>query len=170
MRIRHGGPDDIAAVLALGDEAVVWLNSRGNTGQWGSAPWTGDERRESTVRERAHGDGMRIMVDEDGSILGVLVITETRQPYVPAVDERELYVNMLLTSRRHVGRGIGADLIERAKAEAAERGIDLLRVDCYVGGDGALVKVYERYGFSRVQEFRVGDWPGMLLAMRLSEQ
>ena len=34
------------------------------------------------------------------------------------------------------------------------------------------MKVYEGYGFKRVLEFTVeeaGDWPGMLLAMRLSE-
>jgi hypothetical protein len=28
MGIRPGGPDDIAAVLALGDEAVKWMNAR----------------------------------------------------------------------------------------------------------------------------------------------
>jgi len=36
------------------------------------------------------------------------------------------------------------------------------------------VRVYEKYGFSRVQEFTValltGPWPGMLLAMRLPRQ
>src|SRR5690348_11991631 len=48
----------------------------------------------------------------------------------------------------------------------------LIRVDCWAGEDGSLVRVYERYGFSRVQEFTValpaGPWPGMLLAMRLT--
>ncbi|PXX61104.1 L-amino acid N-acyltransferase YncA [Nocardia tenerifensis] len=168
MRIREGRVGDVSAVLALGDEAVVWLNRRGNTEQWGSAPWTGNERRAAMIREHATGSGMRVMEDENGSVVGVLVITEKRQEYVPEVDERELYVNLLLTSRRH--RGIGAALMRRAMAEAAERGIDLLRVDCFAGGDGALVKVYESYGFSPVQEITVGTWPGMVLAMRLSEQ
>ncbi len=171
MTIRAGDPDDIPAVLALGDEAVVWMNARGNTQQWGTAPWTGAEKREATVRKLAHGGALRIMQDADGTVLGALAITETRQPYVPAVDERELYVNLLLASRRHRGRGVGAALIDRAKQEAAERGIGLIRVDCWAGEDGSLVRVYEKYGFSRVQEFTVavpaGDWPGMLLAMRL---
>jgi hypothetical protein len=65
-------------------------------------------------------------------------------------------------------------LIERAKQEAAARGIDLIRVDCWAGGEGSLVRVYEKYGFTRVQEFTVelpaGEWPGMLLAMRLAQQ
>lgn len=170
MRIRPGGSEDIPAVLALGDEAVEWMNGRGNTQQWGTTPWTGNAKREETVRERAHGGGLRIMADEDGTVLGALVITEERQPYVPAADERELYVNLLLVSRRHRGRGIGAALVDRARQEAAERGIGLIRVDCWAGEDGSLVRVYEGYGFARVQEFTVatpaGDWPGMLLAMR----
>src|SRR6185503_13721284 len=107
MRIRPGGPDDVSAVLTLGDEAVQWMNARGNTGQWGTSPWTGNDQREAMVRDRAAGGGMRIMEDEDGTVLGTLVITEDRQQYVPAAGERELYVNLLLVSRRHTGRGIG---------------------------------------------------------------
>jgi GNAT superfamily N-acetyltransferase len=170
MRIRPGGPGDIAAVLALGDEAVTWMNARGNTQQWGTEPWTGSQQREAVIRGWAHG-GMRIAEDRDGMVLGAMVITGTPQAYVPAVAEPELYVNLLLVSRRHSGQGIGAALIGRARQEAAARGVGLIRVDCWAGEDGSLVRVYEKYGFSRVQEFTValaaGPWPGMLLAMRL---
>jgi GNAT superfamily N-acetyltransferase len=174
MRIRAGGLDDVAVVLALGDEAVTWMNARGNTQQWGTAPWTGHEKREAAIRDQAHGGGMRIGEDQDGTVLGALVITESPQAYVPAAGERELYVNLLLVSRRHRGRGVGAVLIEHAKQEAATRGIDLIRVDCWAGEEGSLVRAYERYGFSRAQEFTVtrpaGEWPGMLLTMRLAQQ
>jgi len=40
----------------------------------------------------------------------------------------------------------------------------------WMNARGSLVRGYEKYGFSRVQEFTValtGPWPGMLLAMRL---
>jgi len=174
MRIRPGGPGDIATVLALGDEAVRWMNARGNTQQWGTTPWTGSQKREAFIRDQAHGGGMRIAEDQDGTALGVLVITGIPPAYVPAAAERELYINLLLVSRRHSGQGIGAALIECARQEAAARGIGLIRVDCWAGQDGSLVCVYEKYGFSRVQEFTValpvGDWPGMLLAMRLAPQ
>jgi GNAT superfamily N-acetyltransferase len=168
MRIRQGGRDDVPTVLAFGDEAVAWMNARGNTQQWGTEPWTGNVKREATFRDRADSGGMRVLEDEDGTALGVMVITETRQEYVPEAEERELYVNFLISSRRHAGRGVGRILVERAKQEAAERGIDLLRVDCWAGEGGNLVKVYEGYGFKPVLEFSVGEWPGMLLAMRLS--
>jgi GNAT superfamily N-acetyltransferase len=170
MRIRPGGPDDITAVLALGDEAVEWMNARGNTQQWGTSSWTGDHKREEFIRDHARGGGMRIAEGQDGVVLGAMVITETPQAYVPAAAEREVYINLLLVSRRHSGQGIGAALIEYAKQEAAARDIGLIRVDCWAGEDGSLVRVYEKYGFSRVQEFTValpaGQWPGMLLAMR----
>jgi GNAT superfamily N-acetyltransferase len=174
MRIRPGDPGDMAAVLALGDEAVKWMNARGNTQQWGTAPWTGNQQREAVIGDQARGGGMRIAEDHDGVVLGAVVITEIPAPYVPAATERELYVNLLLVSRRHSGQGIGAALIEHVKQEAAARGIGLIRVDCWAGQDGSLVRVYEKYGFSRVQDFTValpaGPWPGMLLAMRLAQQ
>src|ERR1700722_15699256 len=100
MRIRRGGPDDVAAVLALGDEAVRWMNARGNTGQWGTAPWTGNPQRVAAVGDWARGGGMRIAVDQGGLALGALVITEVPAAYVPPAAERELYVNLLLVSRR----------------------------------------------------------------------
>jgi GNAT superfamily N-acetyltransferase len=64
---------------------------------------------------------MRIAEDQDGVVLGPLVITEIPAAYVPAVAERELYINLLLVSRRHGGQSIGAALIEHAKQEAMAR-------------------------------------------------
>jgi GNAT superfamily N-acetyltransferase len=174
MRIRQGGRDDVPLVMAFGDEAVAWMNARGNTQQWGTEPWTGNAKREKSFLDWADAGGMRVLEDEDGTPLGVMVITERCQPYVPPPQEPELYVNFLISGREHSGRGVGRALIERAKQEAAGRGIGLLRVDCWAGEGGNLVKVYEGYGFERVQEFTVpvGDveWPGMLLAMRLPEE
>jgi GNAT superfamily N-acetyltransferase len=138
--------------LALGDEAVTWMNARGNTQQWGTAPWTGNEKREAFIRDHATGGGMRIAQNQDGTVLGVLVITETRQAYVPAAGERELYVNLLLVSRCHSGWGIGAALIEQAKREAAARGIGLIRVDCWAGEDGSLVPGFDSWGSTLVGE------------------
>lgn len=169
MRIRTGGRDDVPLILAFGDEAVAWMNARGNTQQWGTEPWTGNPKHIEGFTKRADTGGMRILEDEDGTPLGAMVITEQRQEYVPEAEERELYVNFLIASRARSGRGVGRALIERAKQEAADAGIDLIRVDCWAGEDGNLVKVYESYGFTRVTEFSVGEWPGMLLAMRLSE-
>jgi GNAT superfamily N-acetyltransferase len=137
-------------------------------------PWTGSQEREALIGDLVRGGGMRIAEAADGVMLGALAITGTPQPYVPAAAEPDLYVNLLLVSRRHSGQGIGAALIGRTRQEAAARGIGLIRVDCWAGEDGSLVRVYERYGFSRVREFTValpaGPWPGILLVMQPARQ
>lgn len=170
MHVRNGVSDDFDAVLALGDEAVAWMNARGNTAQWGTEPWTGNENREQLLYYGLLGDGVRVMETDEGEIVGVLMATEQRQGHGTEAGERELYINLLLTSRRYSGRGVGAALMEEAKVIAAEQGVDLISVDCFAGEDEGLVRVYENYGFRRVREFFIEQWPGMLLAMRLSEQ
>jgi GNAT superfamily N-acetyltransferase len=93
-------------------------------------------------------------------------------PYVPSTAEPELYVNLLVTSRAHSGRGIGGRLLTHAELIARERGVDLLRVDCYAGDDGALVRYFEGQGFTATRPFTVDlperRWPGQLLERRLA--
>lgn len=92
-------------------------------------------------------------------------------PYVPAVDEPELYVRLLVTDRSLAGHGIGSTLLDHARELARAAGVGLLRVDCFAGGDGALVRYYERQGFTRTEAFAVpvngSEWPGQVLAQRL---
>ena len=103
----------------------------------------------------------------DGELVGVLVVGPAHD-YVPPTDEPEVYVRLLVTSRDHGGLGIGTALLDEARSLARSTGISLLRVDCYGGDDRSLVRFYEKAGFTPVSEFKVGDWPGQLLAQRLS--
>jgi hypothetical protein len=52
MRIREGTPADAGAVLALFDEAVRWLVARGQTGQWGTEPFSSVDARRRVGRGR----------------------------------------------------------------------------------------------------------------------
>ncbi|MBN6054858.1 GNAT family N-acetyltransferase [Nonomuraea sp. RK-328] len=161
MRIRPGGPEDVAAVLAMFDSAVAWLVSRGITGQWGERPFTGDERRTEQARKWAHGGGLRI-AEVDGEPAGCVSVGSPAA-YVEPAEVAELYVQALVVDRRFGGLGVGGALLDRALAEAGERGAEVLRVDCYAGGDGRLVRWYEEWGFQREAPFKVGEWPGMVL-------
>jgi GNAT superfamily N-acetyltransferase len=87
--------------------------------------------------------------------------------YVDAASEPELYVILLLTSRRYAGRKIGDQLLVKARANAVAKGVSLMRVDCYGGGTGDLVRYYERNGFVRTQAFTLRDWPCQVLEQRL---
>jgi len=45
--------------------------------------------------------------------------------------------------------------------------VDLVRVDCWAGGDGDLQRYYESQGFSPTVRFTVDDWVGQVLERRL---
>ena len=125
----------------------------------------------AVVRRAARGLGrsgaVGIAESDGGAPVGALVVGAA-QPYVRAVEERELYVILLVTSRRRAGEGIGAALVQRAIAEAREAGIRLLRVDCWAGVD-RLVHWYEQQGFVPVERFHVGEWEGQLFELRLAD-
>lgn len=171
MKIRTGGPADADATLALLDSAVAWLAAAGRTGQWGDRPWTSRPASVERIRRYASEYLLRAAEDPAGRTVGVCMLSETSPDYATPVDERELYVRLLVTDRTRVGSGIGAALVADAVAEARNRGIGLLRLDCYAGGDRRLVARYEQLGFTPVGTFEVeqpdGPWPGQLLAMRV---
>ncbi|WP_067127144.1 GNAT family N-acetyltransferase [Microtetraspora malaysiensis] len=166
MKIRKGGPADVPAMLGMFDSAVAWLTEQGRTGQWGSTPFSTDAARIESVTRRASEGDVRI-AEIDGEPAGSIVVGAA-MPYVTPAPEPELYVQMLVIDRRFSGRGVGAALLGWAREEAARRGVGLLRVDCYAGDDGRLVRYYESVGFSRTVEFVVGEWPGQVLEMRIS--
>ncbi|MFI6392679.1 GNAT family N-acetyltransferase [Nonomuraea sp. NPDC050547] len=161
MKIRTGGPQDVAAVLGMFDSAVAWLVAQGRAGQWGSEPFSVNPQRHAQARGWAEGDGMRI-AEVEGDPAGCLVVGAAN-PYVDAAPEPELYVQALVIDRRFSGHGVGRALLDRSLREARERQVKLLRVDCYAGDDGRLIAYYERWGFTREKPFSVGAWPGMIL-------
>jgi GNAT superfamily N-acetyltransferase len=167
MRIRRGGPDDAEAVIALFDEAVAWMVARGQTGQWGSEPMSRNAKMVARVREWAAGDRLWMM-DDGGVAVGALVVG-SRPEHVHRVDEPELYVELLLSSRARAGERIGARLVEHAVALARHAGVGLLRVDCWAGAPG-LVAFYEQQGFVRDGAFDARGWIGQVFSMRLGHQ
>jgi len=171
---RAGTQADVPAVLNLIDGAVQWLAERGRTGQWGTEPQSTDPRRIAMVTGWAKESGLVLACVPAGDggerVVGALAVGTARS-YVPPVNEPELYVNLLVTDRSWAGRGVGRALLDRAREIAAERGATLLRVDCYAGGDRALVRYYERAGFTAAEPFTVdrpdGPWPGQILSQRI---
>ena len=121
VRIRRGRAGDAAFVLALFDEAVAWLVARRQPGQWGTTPWSERPSAVGHVQRWSEGPGLRIAVDADGTPVGALALG-AHPPHVEPIDEPERYVEALVTSRRHAGRGIGAALVAAAADEARESG------------------------------------------------
>ncbi len=168
IRIRPGDLTDARAVLDMLDAAVAWMNDRGNTEQWGSTPYSqkpgGVERVERYLTENAP-----YVAESGGTPVGAMVLDSGPSPQVPIAPagEPERYVRLLVSDRRHAGRGIGAALLAHAVEETRRAGVELLRVDCWAGGGGELVAFYVRNGFTPTDRFLSGSWPGQVLARRV---
>ncbi|HZX08704.1 GNAT family N-acetyltransferase [Kribbella sp.] len=170
ITIRRAGRDDVPAVLSLLDGATAWLVARGRTGQWGTAPHSTSPARIAQVSGFAD-DGELWVAQRDGRVVGALAVGAAMD-YVPPATEPELYVRLLVTDRASAGQNLGGALLDHARELARANGVRLLRVDCYAGDDQALVRYYERQGFTRDAEFAVPrvngpDWPGQVLSQRL---
>jgi GNAT superfamily N-acetyltransferase len=165
LELPRGGAGDTPLLLALFDDAVAWLFARGQTGQWGSEPFSANPARVARAEGWAQGGGLWFAVARRGRPAGAIVLGEAHD-YVPPADRSELYVQVLLTAAARRGRGVGARLIEHAVVLGRERGVEQLRVDCW-DGVPALPEQYERLGFARVGSFKVGDWPGAILTLAL---
>lgn len=170
LTIRPGTDADADTVLRLLDSATTWLADQGRTGQWGSAPASTDPHRIEQAHRYAASGGLWL-ARLDGQPVGALVVGQATA-YVPPADEPELYVNLLVTDRAYAGRGIGGRLLAYAEELARDAGVALLRVDCYAGDDGALMRYYQRQGFTPTAPFTVErpgrpPWPGQVLARRL---
>lgn len=173
MLIRQGTPADVDAVLAMLDNAVAWLDAQGRTGQWGSAPFSSDAARRGQIEKFLEHHLVRI-AELKGRPVGACTLAEETPNYVEPASERELYMHLLVTDREVKGRGIGASLCADAMTQARSRDIGLLRVDCYAGDDRALVRQYERLGFTASSRFIVEreglmPWPGQILERRVQK-
>ncbi|MFD7099612.1 GNAT family N-acetyltransferase [Streptomyces xanthophaeus] len=168
IRIRPGSPADAPVILDMLDGAVVWMNSRGNTEQWGTIPYSQIPGGVARV-ERYTTENAPYLAELDGRPVGALVMDTGPSPQMPIAPagEPERYVRLLVSDRRYAGRGIGAALLAHAAEETRRAGVDLLRVDCWAGGGGELVAFYERNGFTPTDPFLSGTWPGQVLARRV---
>lgn len=162
VAIRTGDPTDAPALLGLFDEAIAWLTARGQTGQWGSEPFSARAAGRDRVRACCAGGGLRI-AELDGRPVGALVVGDA-PAYVAAAEIPELYIELLLTSRRCAGRGLGGRLVGVALDEARAAGVGRLRVDCWAGAPG-LVAWYRSQGFVPTETFDRNGWIGQVFAM-----
>ena len=164
LNIRDGSVADTRLLLDMFDEAVAWLVECGQPGQWGERPWSSRPETLAFVDKLACSGGLRI-AELDGEPVGALVVGE-RPGHVPPVDLPELYVNLLLTSRRHAGKQIGGRLVEVAIDDARAADLDMLGVDCWAGAP-TLIAWYRSQGFTPNGTFEVNGWKGQIFKMSL---
>jgi GNAT superfamily N-acetyltransferase len=166
VKIRQGGIADAPVIMEMLDGAVAWLTANGRSDQWGSRPWSENPKQVKSITDRVRtGTAWIAEIGEEPA--GAMTLSPVAPHYVPAADEPELYITLLVTARPFAGREVGAALIAHASGEARRRGVGLLRVDCYAGNDCRLVDYYRRNGFNKAETFTVGTWPGQVLLRRI---
>ena len=99
--------------------------------------------------------GVVTIAEMEGEVVGVSVVTDYPLPYVPAAEEPERYLTLLMSSPKLRGQQIGHRLIALAREHTVSEGVDLLRLDCVAGGDRRLVSYYTSEGFTPTQEIEV---------------
>ena len=156
-------------MLRLYDEAVIWLNARGITEQWGTSPVSS---RLHLVDEIAgflqHGT-----VAEDTEIQGFIAVDFATPDYFPSYAGQPTvmdggYVHTLVARRMPTARGVGADLLRWAERHTQGRGKAYLRLDCWAGNP-KLVAYYERKGFMRCGKVTGEDRWEQLFEKRLPQ-
>ena len=162
--IRPGSAQDEDVVLRLFDEAIEWLVERGLSSQWGEDPFSGRPEMRRLVRRTLRENDV-LIAEHDGRPVGALAVGAC-PAYVPGNPVPELYVGLLLSSRRLSGEGIGARLLGLACEMAGERGRRMVRVDCWADSP-RLIKFYEGEGFTRQGGFNLRGWRGQILAKML---
>ncbi|MFG2580767.1 GNAT family N-acetyltransferase [Streptomyces malaysiensis] len=168
IRIRPGTPTDAPTVLDMLDAAVAWMNARGNTEQWGTTPYSQKPGGVARV-ERYLTVNTPYIAELDETPVGALVMDSGPSPQMPITpaDEPERYIRLLVSHRDYAGLGIGTALLAHAAEETRQAGVELLRVDCWAGGEGKLVAFYRRHGFTPTERFLSQTWPGQVLARRV---
>ncbi|UNM12082.1 GNAT family N-acetyltransferase [Streptomyces formicae] len=73
IRIRPGSLADAPAILDMLDSAVVWMNARGNTEQWGTRPYSQKPGGVARV-ERYTTENTPYIAELDGAPVGALVL------------------------------------------------------------------------------------------------
>lgn len=154
VEFRAGSVADTDAVLALFDANVAWLVERGRAAQWGSEPFSDNPKLVGFARDLL-ASGVVTIAEIGGEVVGASVVADHPMPYVPAADEPERYLKLLIAAPKYRGAGIGRHLIELAREAAVAEGIGLLRVDCWAGGDRRLVAYYAGEGFTPTEEIEV---------------
>jgi len=167
VHIRHGTAADVAPVLALYDQAVEWLVANGRPGQWGTRSFSVQPQLVAQISEVTASGTMRIAQVDGNDPAGAMWLAEAPS-YAPPPDQPELYLHGLVVDRTRSGQGIGRALLDHALGEAERSGARQVRLDCWAGGDQALVRYYQRAGFNVVGQITLGDgWPGMFLTRQV---
>ncbi len=168
LKVQTASLRDLEGVLELFDSVQAWLMARGLKEQWGNEPFSASEVQRQ--RFTAWLSAGHFFVVRDGErMIGTLVFSPEAPNYARGIcDERAAggYLEALAVHRDYAGQGVGKVLLGWAEQAARNRGLDILRLDCWAE-NASLRAYYRRAGFSEVTQLKLGGWRGILFEKTL---
>jgi GNAT superfamily N-acetyltransferase len=157
LTIRRAGPADAALLAALGATSFADTFAADNRPE-DMAAYLAEAFGEPIQRaELADPTCVAFVAERDGEAVGYAMLREGPAPAAvgeaPAIEIARLYA-----SRRWIGAGIGAALMQRCLDDAAARGYGTVWLGVWERNARAIA-FYERWGFTSVgsQSFQLGS-------------
>jgi RimJ/RimL family protein N-acetyltransferase len=140
LRVRGAEPGDAGALVALAESVTAepegWLLT--DTARRS----VGDERRYLRAL-RGHPNGVVLVAELDGALVGRLAVSRDPHPFSPHVADFGL---MVAASQRR--RGVATRLLQAAEGWAREAGVSKLELHVFPRNAPAIA-LYERLGYER---------------------
>ena len=163
LQIAPANTQHLDTVLGLIEDARSWLWTK-ETDQWEN-PWPNAAARDERVLAALKGGKTWIVWDGDIAAATVTITTRRNaavwsKPACTAdLAERAVFIHRLITSRKHAGSGLGAELIDWAGLRGGrEYGAKWIRIDVWTTNTG-LHDYYKSKGFRPCGACADPDYP-----------
>jgi len=157
MIIRLATLNDIPQILAFVAEVIPGMKATGNF------QWDYDYPNKQVFTEDINLNQLWV-AEATGAIAGVAAITTDRDAeYAQAgldIDEAAIVTHRLAVNINYRGRGVAAALLMQAEHEAAQRGINILRIDTNIA-NLATQKLFPKLGYSLAGHISLDIRPGL---------
>jgi GNAT superfamily N-acetyltransferase len=152
--------DDLAAALAVFEDARAWMISRG-TNTWRPIAHWRDLIAQKIARQALY------LAWLDAEIVGIIALDWEAGEVWDSAPTQAGYLAHFATCRARAGTGIGALMLRWAETEARHAGKSYLRLDCWAK-NRALCAYYEAAGFERHSTITLDGFPVALYEKRIS--
>lgn len=162
--------NDLLPLLLLFDETVNWLNGRGYGNQWGSELFsTSLDRHQQFLHWIDLGNFFTGYLQ--GKLIGSLAINPMAPWYLVkrwnTFPGSALYLEAFTVARTYAGLGLGRALLLWAERYTLATGHTSIWLDCWADNP-ALIRYYQRAGFTLREIFLVKEWRGQLFEKQLT--
>ena len=160
LEIVRAAERDLDAVLAVLNDASVWLVRKGVAGPW----IPGSFSREAFAEKIARGEVYVAKLAEN--TVGTVTLQWSDELFWPTAPSDAGYVHKLALRPAYLGRGFGLQMLVWAERVSRASGKKFLRLDC-LAENGKIRDYYENLGFIHQGDVYIQGWKASLYEKNL---